>query len=78
MNVLLQVIYTVKAFDYKKCVWPFQKKKVKGVSRFFFFSCPSNVCPLKNTTLQIAPRRGDPQWDDPCPKSGFYRGVEEG
>lgn len=34
MYFLLQMIYTVKAFEHKKCVWPFQKKKFKGLNFF--------------------------------------------
>lgn len=33
MYVLLQMIYTVKAFECKKCVWPFQKKP-QGLTDF--------------------------------------------
>lgn len=31
MYFLLQMIYTVKAFEHKKCVWPLQKKSSKDL-----------------------------------------------
>lgn len=44
MHVLLQVIYTVKAFDYKKYIWFFQEKKKSRELIDFFFLFFRKVC----------------------------------